>query len=169
MSLQFTVEIEPSVVREATRGIFWRQVTRPRVLAGLGALLLLSQVFITLLFRAHQDGNLLVRAALTLLMLLSLGGLAEVAARHYVNLAQANFARFKGAPVAVSLDPDAYRYRSAWGEGAIPWEHFDSLWRFRGVWVLLQHSQGGVSVLLPAAGLSEEARAFITARLKAAH
>jgi hypothetical protein len=103
---------------------------------------------------------------LGLLFLGSLLGLSFLLARHYEDQALRNFVRFKDVPVFVSLEPDAYRYRAEWGEGAIPWNAFDSLWRFAGVWVLLQHRPGGVSVLLPAEKLSEEARIFLLSRVK---
>jgi hypothetical protein len=99
------------------------------------------------------------------LLLFSALGLAVFAARYNEGLAVRNFTRFEGAPVQVSLEEDAYRFRAAWGEGSIGWSDFDSLWRFPGVWVLLQHRQGGVSVLLPADGLSDEARGFIERKL----
>jgi hypothetical protein len=86
-------------------------------------------------------------------------------ALHYVRRAQRNFERFRGAPVRVRLEPEFYRYDAAWGNGALRWSEFQSLWRFRGVWVLLQHRPGGPSILLPAGALSLEARRFVMERL----
>jgi hypothetical protein len=157
--------ITPDLVRQATAGIFWRQVRQPKALLILGALLLLGQALITAFFRSNQDGNFLLRGALTLLMLLSMLGVAGVAARYYVGMAQANFARIVGVPVSVELDEQAYRYNASWGQGSIEWGRFDSLWRFPQVWVLLQHLSGGVSVVLPLKDLGPEAQAFILRKL----
>lgn len=165
MSFQFSTQISPAQVREATAGIFWRQALQPKMRWAVVALLLLGQVPITLLFRADQDGNLLVRAMLSLLLLFSLWCLAWVALQYYLGLAQKNFERIVAAPVQVSLDEDAYRFSADWGQGALEWSRFDSLWQFPGVWVLLQHAQGGASVLLPSQDLSPQAQAFIRAKL----
>ena len=162
MSLQFSVQILPQQVREATRGIFWRQVTQVRALLILAGLLLLMQA---LLWALIPQAGWILHVLLLILLLSSALALAFFAARYYEGLALRNFTRFQGAPVAVSLDEEAYRYQAAWGQGGIPWGDFDSLWRFNGVWVLLQHRQGGVSVLLPSDGLDEEARAFIVRKV----
>jgi hypothetical protein len=124
-----------------------------------------GQVLISVLFRQHQDGNLVVRGALTLLMLLSVFGVAELAARYFVGLAQANFVKITASPVTVRLDEDAYRFEADWGRGELPWSQFQSLWRFPNVWVLLQHAESGASVVLPAAALDDVARAFLLRKL----
>ncbi len=163
MSLQFSAQIDPPLVREATAGIFWRQVSQPRLLAGVVALMLLAQA---LFWAVMPQASWVLHAMLALLLLISALSLGGFASRYYQDLALRNFERLKGAPVRVSLEEDAYRYEASWGQGAIPWAQFDSLWRFAGVWVLLQHQPGGVSVLLPVRDLSPEARAFIEAKLQ---
>jgi hypothetical protein len=165
LPLHFQAQVTRAHVAESTRGIFWRQARQPKVLAVLAALLLLAQVLISALFRHNQDGNLLVRGMLTLLMLLSILGVAELAARYYVGLAQANFKRIVEAPVSVRLDEDAYRFEAPWGAGTLPWSLFQSLWLFEHSWVLLQHAEDGASVVLPAAALDDEARAFLLRKL----
>lgn len=162
MPLQFSVEITPAEVREATAGIFWRQVTQWRLLAGVIGLMLLAQAT---LWAVLPQAGWVLHAMLALLLLISALALGAFASRYYQALAQRNFERFRGAPVSVELDEEAYRYNAQWGQGAIPWATFESLWRFPGVWVLLQHSKGGVSVLLPTAGLDEAARTHILRKL----
>lgn len=162
MSLQFSTQISPAQVREATAGIFWRQLFQWRLLLGLGALLAMAQ---GLLWAIVPQAGLLVHGSLCLLLIISGLCLAGFASRYYQALAQRNFVRFEGAPVQVSLDEDAYRFQASWGQGALEWARFDSLWQFSGVWVLLQHRQDGASVLLPSQDLSPQAQAFIRAKL----
>lgn len=151
-------------MREATAGVFRGQVFKPVVLAGAAGIVALAQGLVWALLPGPTWGLHLVLLAL---MLLSLGGLYLFAGRHYEGLAVANFRRFAGQPAQVRLDEEAYHYRASWGEGKIPWPLLDSLWCLPGVWVLLQHAEKGVSVLLPAASLDEEARAFIRGRVAA--
>lgn len=158
MSLSFSTQISPQEVREATAGIFWRQVTQWRPLLALGALFVLAQ---GLLWALLPKGGWVLHGMLGLLLIISALSLAGFASRYYQALAQRNFERFNGAPVQVSLEEDAYRFEASWGQGALDWARFDSLWRFPNVWVLLQHAQGGASVLLPSRDLSPEAQAFI--------
>lgn len=162
LPLRFTFEITPEQVREATAGVFWRQLRQPRLLASLAGLWVLAQA---MLWMALPRVGWAPHALLGLLLPFSAWCLAVLASRHYQGLALRNFGRIQGQAVAVSLDEDAYRFEAAWGRGAIPWQRFDSLWRFEGVWVLLEHSPGGASVLLPAASLDEEARMFILGKL----
>lgn len=164
MTLVFKAEIKPAQVREATAGIFWRQVRQPKLLLALLALLLLTQA---LLYAVLPQIVWSVRALLLALMLFSLAGFGFAASQYYQTLALRNFIRFKGEPVQVELDEQAYRYSASWGQGAIEWERFQSLWRFPGVWVLLQHAPDGASVLLPTDDLSPEARAFIQRKISA--
>jgi hypothetical protein len=165
LPLRFQTEILPVHVRAATAGIFWRQLLQPLVLALLGVFWLGAHLSLLALL---PQAPWLMHVLLALLLLGSLSGVAWLASQHYQSLAQENFRRFEGAPVKVSLEEDAYHYQAAWGQGRIPWEQVQSLWRLKEVWVLLQHAQGGVSVLLPAASLDDEAREFLSRRLKAA-
>ncbi len=165
MALRFQTEILPAHVRAATAGIFWRQLLQPLVLALLAVFWLGAHLTLAALF---PQAPRLMHVLLALLLAGTLSGVAWMACRHYQRLALDNFSRFEGAPVQVSLDEDAYHYEAAWGQGRIPWDQVQSLWRLKEVWVLLQHAQGGVSVLLPAASLDDEAREFLVRRLQAA-
>jgi hypothetical protein len=162
LPLQFQAQVSEAQVREATAGIFWRQVLQPKLLAVLGVILLFGQLLLSVVM---TDGNLVLRAALALLMLLSALGMAWVASRYYQGVALRNFERIQAAPVRVRLDEDAYCFEAAWGQGSLPWERFQSLWRLKQVWVLLQHAQDGASVLLPAESLAEDARAFLEQKI----
>lgn len=162
MPLTFETELSPAQVREATLGIFRKQVTKPVMLAGIVALFWLAQlILLAVMHQRYPKLHLL----LFLLMLATCFFLYLGASRHYVELALKNFRRFHGHPVRVRLDEQAYHYAAVWGEGSIEWAQFQSLWCFEGVWVLLQHVPGGISVLLPAAALDEEARAFLRRKL----
>lgn len=145
-------------MRQATAGIFWRQVTQWRACLGLLGLFGLAQA---LLWAIMPQAPWPLHVGLGALLLATALSLAVFASRYYQGLALRNFERFHGRPVQVSLDEDAYRYSAGWGQGSIEWSRFDSLWRFPTVWVLLQHSRGGVSVLLPSRDLSPEARDLI--------
>jgi hypothetical protein len=163
MALSFSASIDAAHVRAATAGIFWRQALQPAVAAALVGLTALCQLLLYALVPGlawpwHLAGALLMLGSFALLGLL--------VSRHYQGLALRNFAQFQDAPVSVNLDEAGYHYSARWGSGSIPWDQFQSLWRFPPVWVLLQHKQGGVSVLLPSGALDEEARAFIRARVK---
>lgn len=125
----------------------------------LGAHLLLRVLF--------PQGLWVLHLGLALLAWSSLLGVAEVASRYYQGLALENFKRFEGAPADVQLTEEGYQYEAAWGRGRIVWDQFQSLWRLKEVWVLLQHAQGGVSVLLPVESLNAEAKVFLQDRLKA--
>lgn len=162
MPLQFSVEISPAQVREATAGIFWRQVTQWRLLLGIGALMGLAQAT---LWAVLPQAGWVLHAMLAVLLIISAVALGAFASRYYQELALRNFQRLHGQPVQVELDEEAYRYQAQWGRGSIPWATFESLWRFPSVWVLLQHAQGGVSVLLPTDGLDEAAQAHILRKL----
>jgi hypothetical protein len=164
LPLQFQAQVSEAQVREATAGIFWAQLRQPKLLTVLGAFLLFGQLLLSLVM---TDGNLVLRAALALLMLLSVLGVAWVASRYYQGIALRNFERIQAAPVRVRLDEDAYRFEAVWGQGSLPWERFQSLWRLEQVWVLLQHAQDGASVLLPAESLAEDARAFLEQKIAA--
>lgn len=162
MPLVFNAELSNAHVREATAGIFRRQMSKPMVLGGLAGLFGLAQL---LLWAVLPQAHWKLHVMLALLMLITMNAVFYLASRYYQDLAQNNFTRFQGQPARVRLEPDAYHYQASWGQGSIEWARFQSLWCFPGVWVLLQHAQGGVSVLLPAASLDEEARAFLKARL----
>ncbi len=163
MPLSFSVSIEPAHVRAATAGIFRRQALQPKIVGGFVALVLLSQALLRALVPQVQWSW---HAASALLMLGSFGLLAWLISRHYEGVALKNFALFHGQPAQVRLDEAGYHFDASWGRGSIAWDKFESLWRFSGVWVLLQHVPGGFSVLLPADALDEEARAFICAKVK---
>jgi hypothetical protein len=163
LSLNFQTEIKPKHVRAATAGIFWRQAAQPVILVLLGVLWLGAHLSLAVLF---PKTPFFVHALLGLLLWGTVLGMAWVAKRHYEELAAQNFKRFEGAPVQVRLETDAYHYSANWGQGPIAWDRFQSLWCLKEVWVLLQHAKDGVSVLLPAVDLDEEARAFILARLQ---
>ena len=165
MPLSFQTEIRPVHVRAATAGIFWRQALQPLALGGLGifwigAHLTLFVIFARLPWTVHLS--------LALLFWGSLWAVAQVASQHYQSVAQLNFKRFEGAPVTVSLEEERYHYNALWGMGSIGWNEFQSLWRFKEVWVLLQHVEDGASVLLPAESLDAKAQAFILERFKQA-
>jgi hypothetical protein len=163
MPLQFQTEIKPSHVKGATAGIFWRQTVGQPV----------SIVCLLVLFAAAQ-GIIMATvrgllwwwyAGFAVLMAATGLGALFIVGRYYQELALRNFSRFKNEPVRVSLDQDAYRYEAAWGAGAIEWSRFQSLWRLKNVWVLLQHAENGASVLLPAADLDGDARIFLKDRM----
>jgi hypothetical protein len=97
----------------------------------------------------------------------SIGAVAWMACDHYQRQAVLNFSRFEGVPIQVRLDRNAYHYMANWGQGRVPWDQIQSLWRLRHVWVLLQHVQGGVSILLPAESLDDEARGFLVQQVLA--
>jgi hypothetical protein len=156
------VELLPEHVREATDGVFRRQLAKPMVLFGALGLLLLCQ---GLLWLVLPQAGWWLHGMLFLLMVFSLLAAAVVAGRHFQDLALRNFERFAGQPAQVRLDEQAYHYQASWGQGAIEWARFDSLWRLPGVWVLLQHQEDGVSVLLPTRSLDDEARAFILRKM----
>jgi hypothetical protein len=160
--LLLSVELLPEHVREATDGVFRRQLAKPIVLFGALGLLLLCQ---GLLWVVLPQAGWWLHAMLFLLMAFSLLVAAVVAGRHFQNLALRNFQRFAGQPAQVRLDEQAYHYQASWGQGAIEWARFDSLWRLPKVWVLLQHQEGGVSVLLPTDDLPGEAQAFILRKM----
>ncbi len=162
MALSFQTEIRPEHVRAATAGIFWRQALQPLVLGPLVVLWLGAHLTLQALFPLT---NALMHLSLGLLLGLSVGGMAWVAKRHYEDIAVDNFKRFEGAPVQVSLQADGYGYSASWGQGSIAWGQFQSLWRFKEVWVLLQHQANGISVLLPAQDLDAEAQDFLIERL----
>lgn len=163
MSLTFEAELSPAHVREATAGIFWRQVTKPVVLAGVVGLFWLAQLLLWAVLHARYPK---LHVMLFLIMVATCLFLYLGASRHYIELALQNFKRFHGQPVQVRLEEDAYHYQADWGSGAIEWGQFQSLWCFPGVWVLLQHLPNGISVLLPAASLSAEAREFLLRKLQ---
>ena len=162
MPLQFSTELKPEHVREATTGIFLRQISKPIIFAGVAVLFVAVQAILWVLVPALSWQWHTVLAAL---MAVSVGGAVLFAGLYYQELALRNFRRFKGAPVRASLEDSAYRYEAGWGSGSIEWTRFQSLWCLKGVWVLLQHSEGGVSVLLPAGDLDGEARDFLKARM----
>lgn len=162
MSLLLSVELLPDHVREATDGVFRRQLTKPIVLFGALGLLLLCQ---GLLWVVLPQAGWWLHGMLLLLMVFSLLVAAVVAGRHFQDLALRNFQRFAGQSAQVRLDEDAYHYQASWGQGAIEWARFDSLWKLPRVWVLLQHQEHGVSVLLPTGDLNDEAQAFILRKM----
>lgn len=162
MPLKFQTELKPAHVKAATAGVFRRQLTKPAVLLGLLAFFLLVQGLFWVLAPVF---GWWWHAALAVLMALSIGGATYFAGLYYEAVALRNFERFHGAPVQVSLEDAVYRYEASWGRGEIEWSRFHSLWCLRTVWVLLQHSEDGVSVLLPAEDLDEDARSFLKARL----
>jgi hypothetical protein len=162
VSLLLSVELLPEHVREATDGVFRRQLAKPVVIFGVLGLLLLCQ---GLLWVVLPQAGWWLHAMLFLLMAFSLLVAAVVAGRHFQNLALHNFQRFAGQPAQVRLDEQAYHYQAGWGQGAIEWARFDSLWRLPKVWVLLQHQEGGISVLLPTEDLNHEAQAFILRKM----
>lgn len=162
MSLQFQAQIQPAHVKAATAGIFWRQALQPLALALAAVLWLGLHLTLRVLF---PGAPWFLHTGLALLLASTVGGAAWLAKQHFEAQALANFSRFAEAPARVSLEPDAYAYDAAWGQGRIPWDRFQSLWRFPSVWVLLQHAQGGVSVLLPTESLDDEAKAYLLARL----
>jgi hypothetical protein len=162
LALQFQTELKPAHVKEATAGLFRRQITKPAVLLGVLALFAAVQAlfwFLAPVFGAWWH------AALAFLMALSIGGSVYFAGLYYEAVALRNFERFQGAPVRVSLEEACYSYEAPWGRGRIEWSRFQSLWCLGTVWVLLQHVEGGASVLLPSQDLDEEARAFLRARM----
>jgi hypothetical protein len=162
LALQFSTELKSAHIVQATSGIFWRQIAKPVVVLGCLVLLLSGQ---GILWAVEPALGWTWHAALALLMAVTVAGSLGFASRYYQDLALRNFERFKGAPVRVGLEEGAYRYEASWGQGSIEWSQFQSLWCLRDVWVLLQHADKGVSVLLPAADLDEEARNFIRARM----
>jgi hypothetical protein len=162
LPLHFQTEIKALHVRAATGGIFRRQVLQPVVLGLVAVFLFGMQLTLHVLFPFIP---FFMHLMLALLVFASLAGLVWVLQRHYEKEALANFSRFMGAPVQVHLGAEAYRYSAAWGKGEISWNRFQSLWRFKEVWVLLQHSKGGVSVVLPSDSLDAEAQEFLLARL----
>lgn len=162
MPLQFQAKIEPVHVKAATAGIFWRQALQPLALALAAVLWLGLHLTLWVLF---PTAPWFLHAGLALLLASTVGGAAWLAKQHFEGQALQNFSRFAEAPAMVGLEQEAYVYEAAWGQGRLPWDRFQSLWRFPSVWVLLQHSQGGVSVLLPSESLDDEAKAYILARL----
>ena len=162
MSLTFETELTPAQVGEATAGIFWKQVTKPMVLASVVGLFWLAQLLLWALMQTRYPK---LHLLLFLLMAVTATFVALGASRYYQEVAQRNFERFRGKPVKVRLEEDGYHYEASWGSGAIEWSQFQSLWCFKGVWVLLQHLPNGISVLLPAASLDEEARLFLRRKL----
>lgn len=163
MPLQFQAEILPDHVREATAGIFWRHAAaQPKAVLGLLFLLGTAQA---LLWALLPHLSWCWHAALAALMILSVWIVLASAERYYQGLASRNFSRFRGAPVRISLEESAYCYEAPWGRGTILWSDFQSLWCLKNVWVLLQHAEGGASVLLPQVHLDPDARAFLRARL----
>lgn len=164
MASSFSVLIKPAHVRAATAGIFWRQALRPLSLGILGVFWIGAHLTLQALFRSMPVG---IHVSLALLFWGSLAAVAQLASAHYQAEAERNFQRFEGAPAQVRLEADAYVYEASWGQGAIPWTQFQSLWRFNAVWVLLQHAQGGASVLLPTEDLDAEAQAYLVGRLTA--
>lgn len=165
MPLSFQTEIKPVHVRAATAGIFWRQALQPLALGVLGAFWIGAHLTLQLLFATMPVS---IHLSLALLFWGSLAAVAQVASSHYQAEAERNFQRFEDAPVKVRLEDQGYGYDATWGRGTIPWGQFQSLWRFKAVWVLLQHEQGGASVLLPTEDLDDEAQAFLVERLRTA-
>jgi hypothetical protein len=163
LPLNFQTEIKAQHVRAATGGIFRRQILQPVVLGLVAVFLLGMQLTLHVFFSFIP---LYMHVLLALLVLGSLGGLLWILQRHYESTALQNFSRFMGARVQVRLSDAAYRYSASWGQGEIAWGQFQSLWRLKDVWVLLQHTPGGISVVLPTADLDAEARDFLTARLR---
>ena len=161
--LSFTVNLQPRHVRDATRGIFRRQVLKPGVLAGLAGLLVLGQA---LLWALLPKAGGILHGMLAVLMLVSVWGALALAGRHYESLALSNFRRFEGQPAQARLDLEGYHYQANWGAGTVPWGRVDSLWCLPEVWVLLEHTDKGVSVLLPLADLDTEAQAYLKVRLR---
>jgi hypothetical protein len=163
LPLQFQTEILPGHVREATAGVFWRHAAaQPKAVLGLLFLFGTAQALLWALVPALAWPW---HAALASLMALSVWIVLASAERYYQGLASRNFSRFKGAPVRISLEEDAYCYEASWGRGTIAWSDFQSLWCLKNVWVLLQHAEGGASVLLPQGDLDPDARAFLKGRL----
>ncbi|HTB35359.1 MAG TPA: hypothetical protein VK842_10875 [bacterium] len=162
MSLLLAVELLPEHVREATEGVFRLQLAQPMVLLGAVGLLLLCQ---GLLWVVLPHAGWRLHGMLFLLMVFSLLVAAVVAGRHFQGLALRNFQRFAGQPAQVRLDELAYHYQASWGQGSIEWARFDSLWKLSKVWVLLQHQQDGVSVLLPTEALNQDAQVFILRKM----
>jgi hypothetical protein len=163
--LSFIVNLQPAHVRAATAGIYRRQVLKPGMIAALlGLLALVEGLFWAVLPQVVWG----LRALLGGLLLLSAAGTFYTAGRYYESLALRNFRRFDGQPAQARLDEAGYHYQAAWGRGSIPWAQVDSLWCLPTVWVLLEHAERGVSVLLPVADLDAEAQAYIKERLLAA-
>lgn len=163
MPLAFEVNLKREHVRQATAGIYRRQLLKPMVVTGAIGLLILGQgLFWAVLPQAHW----VLRIMLAVLMVLSLMGTVYTAGRYYQSLAIRNFQRFEGQPAQARLDDEGYHYQASWGSGTVPWARFDSLWCLPGVWVLLEHADKGVSVLLPVADLDAEAQAYLKARLQ---
>lgn len=165
MPLSFQTDIKPAHVRAATAGIFWRQATQPLALGVLGVFWIGAHLTLQLLFPGIPVS---IHLSLGLLFWGSLAAVAQVASAHYQAEAEKNFQRFEDAPVKVRLEPQGYAYEASWGQGLLPWGQFQSVWRFKAVWVLLQHVQGGASVLLPVEDLDAEAQAYLLQQLQAA-
>ena len=162
MSLSFEVEVTPALARQATAGIFWRQVrSRKALWAALGLLAGLGLLVKLLLPSAGWIVLALVMLTVAGTMMLA----AWLVCGQAMEQAAKNFSRFEGAPAQVTLTPGAYAYSASWGSGSIEWQDFQSLWRFEAVWVLLQHKAGGASVLLPVAALDDESRGYLVSRL----
>jgi hypothetical protein len=156
------VNLKPEHVREATAGIYRRQVAKPLVIAGLIGLMAVAQ---GLLWAVAPSAPWGLHVMLGALLLFSVFGTLYTAGRYYESLAIRNFKRFEGQVAQARLDPQGYHYKAAWGSGTVPWARVDSLWCLAGVWVLLEHADQGVSVLLPVADLDAEAQAFLKQRL----
>jgi len=163
LPLQFQTELKPEHVREATAAIFWRQ-TLGQPLSLLGFLVLVAVALGV--FVALVPGWTWWWYAVSLgLMIAVVFGVLAMASRYYQELALHNFSRFKDAPVRVSLEQGAYRYEAAWGEGAIEWTRFQSLWCLKNAWVLLQHVENGASVVLPVLDLDGASKTFLKERM----
>lgn len=165
MPLRFTTELKPVHVRAATARIFRRQITRPVVLGGTVFVFVAAQA---IFWAAAPAFNWEWHTILGVLMIVLVAGTVAFADRHFQDLALRNFQRFKGCPVQVRLEDDRYCYEAQWGKGELEWSRFQSLWCLPEVWVLLQHAPNGLSVLLPAEDLDEEAKTFLKERMRAA-
>jgi hypothetical protein len=162
--LSFQVNLKPEHVRQATAGIYRRQVLKPVVIGGLlGLLAVIEGLFWAVLPQAPWS----LRALLAVMAVLSVIGTLYTAGRYYESLAVRNFQRFQGQPAQARLDEEGYHYQASWGSGLVPWAKVDSLWCLPAVWVLLEHADKGVSVLLPVADLDAEAQAYLKARMQA--
>jgi hypothetical protein len=156
------VNLNADHVREATAGIYRRQVSKPVVIAGLLGLMAVAQGLLWAMVPTAVWG---LHAMLGVLILFSVVGTLITAGRYYQSVAVRNFKRFEGQPANARLDEQGYHYQAQWGSGVVPWARVDSLWCLPGVWVLLEHADKGVSVLLPVADLDAEAQAYLKARL----
>ncbi len=156
--LNTDIKIHAPLIREVTREIYRSQLRRPQTLGLIAGGIFLLDLFLfwTLPVRAWQvlvilDGILL----LTIVFAVWLLGV------HYEEIAEKNFQLFFGAPASVSFDEEAYHFQASWGSGSIAWKQFNSFWRLKSAWVLMQHLPAGFSVVLPLDQINQEVQTLI--------